>query len=429
MKKSFLLSLLLMFFFINSFGQTETKRVLFLGNSYTGVNNLPLLCSNLTEGTNKTLIYDSNTPGGYTLEQHATNSTSLDKIKQGNWDFVVLQEQSQIPTIDFYRYNSMYPGVKRLNDSIKKYNSCANVVMYMTWGRRHGGMQCDQEGIYCSPDFVDFSHMQDSLESAYCGIADTTLAYVAPVGIAWRNVLENTENILHSGDNSHPNFSGSYLAACVFYSVFWDESPVGLTYYGDLSDVLATYFQEIAEETVFSTSDSDWNLNIDKPTADFSFDILDNSVQFTNLSQSMSPADYTWYFDDGDISTEENPFHTYIENQIYTISLVTKYCSKKDSIAKEITINTTGFNDANINSKFAVFPNPVSNKLTVNSYNSSDNLKIELINSVGELMNIYNFKNKKEISISLNNIPAGLYFLKIIDLENNSQTVFKIIKK
>ena len=323
----------------------------------------------------------------------------------------------------------MYPGVKRLNDSIKKYNSCASVVMYMTWGRRYGGMQCDQENEHCSPDFVDFSHMQDSLESAYCGIADTILAYVAPVGVSWKSVIENTENILHSADDSHPNFSGSYLAACVFYSVFWNESPVGLIYTGDLSNVLSAYFQEIAEETVFEIPDSDWNLNIDKPIADFSFEIEDNFVQFTNISQSILPANYTWYFDDGEISFDENPSHIYTESQMYEVSLVAEYCSRKDSIAKGITINFSEFEESNTIPMFTVFPNPVANKLTVNSYNSCVNLRIELINTAGKLIEIYNFNNEKEMSILLSSLPAGFYLLKITDFENNNQLTLKIIKK
>ena len=38
----------------------------------------------------------SNTPGGQTLQGHTTNS--MGTINSGNWDVVVLQEQSQKPS-------------------------------------------------------------------------------------------------------------------------------------------------------------------------------------------------------------------------------------------------------------------------------------------------------------------------------------------
>ncbi len=64
---------------ITLFGQ-QTKRVLFLGNSYTYANNLPQLLADIASSTGKTLIFDINAPGGYYLGQHLTNSTSLAKI-------------------------------------------------------------------------------------------------------------------------------------------------------------------------------------------------------------------------------------------------------------------------------------------------------------------------------------------------------------
>ena len=44
----------------------NSKNILFLGNSYTEVNNLPLLVKNIANSTGKTINYDINTPGGYT---------------------------------------------------------------------------------------------------------------------------------------------------------------------------------------------------------------------------------------------------------------------------------------------------------------------------------------------------------------------------
>ena len=88
------ISILLLFTVFCFYGQ-ESKQVLFLGNSYTYVNDLPQLLVEVAASVGDNVIKDQNTPGGYTLEGHSTNVTSLNKIKQGTWDFVAIQEQSQ----------------------------------------------------------------------------------------------------------------------------------------------------------------------------------------------------------------------------------------------------------------------------------------------------------------------------------------------
>ena len=76
----------------------QQTRVLFLGNSYTAFNSLPSLTRLLALSLGDTIEVSSNTPGGYTFNGHSTDLTSMTLIQQGNWDYVVLQEQSQLPS-------------------------------------------------------------------------------------------------------------------------------------------------------------------------------------------------------------------------------------------------------------------------------------------------------------------------------------------
>ena len=67
------------------------------------------------------------------------------------------------------------------------------------------------------------------LNGAYLDIAKELGAEVAPVGIAWKMALNaDPPFVLHRSDKSHPNPTGTYLAACVFYATLLDKSPVGL---------------------------------------------------------------------------------------------------------------------------------------------------------------------------------------------------------
>ena len=287
--KRTIIVIILSFIFKTSTAQEEIK-VLWLGNSYTYVNNLPNIVNELSFGTDRKVTSETVCPGGFTLFQHAENQVSLDAIRKGDWDYVVLQEQSQLPSIDYYRHNAMRPAYQALYDTIILYNPEAKVIGYMTWGRQYGGRQCEDygDGIYCSADFVDFNHMQDTLSIAYCENAYSTDSYVSPVGDAWKESLLQNENIaLHSSDESHPNYYGSYLAACVFHAAFWNDTPIGA--YHDSSYIdrrKAAYFQTIAHDVFFNNLEK-WNFCSETDTTSIN-EIRSDNFEIINYPNNES---------------------------------------------------------------------------------------------------------------------------------------------
>lgn len=237
----------LIIFFIAVNGYSDTTRVLFIGNSYTYANNLPLIFSNLSASGNKNTVTDISAPGGYSFENHYSNPETISKIKMGNWNFVLLQEQSQMPVIPYYRFNFTYPYAILLDSIIKSYGQ--QTVFFVTWGREAGGEQCINS--YCSPVFINYYHMQDSLTASYRMIADSVNALTAPAGEAWR--IARTLNPLidlWDSDGSHPSLKGSYLAACLFYKKLFNQSPAGLVYTAGLSTQDALFLQNCADLTV-----------------------------------------------------------------------------------------------------------------------------------------------------------------------------------
>src|SRR4051812_21740267 len=75
--------------------------VLFIGNSYTYVNNMPGIVADIASSMGDTLIWEMEAQGGFTLGAHFVSpmSTAKAKIAAGGWDYVVLQEQSQVPAL------------------------------------------------------------------------------------------------------------------------------------------------------------------------------------------------------------------------------------------------------------------------------------------------------------------------------------------
>merc|ERR1719362_2854208 len=193
------------------------KNILFLGNSYTdgaGCSNaMDFFVQKLAEGAGFSATTDRSSPGGKTLQWHATNS--LDRIKNGDWDAVVLQDQSQRPSFGSgYVYNYILPDVRTLVQTMRETNVCTLPVFFQTWGKQNGDTQ------NCSPAPYDglctFEGVQDALTQAY-----NTMAYVAqpskvaPAGEAWRTYPNR--NSLFSIDGSHASCRGTFLAAATIF--------------------------------------------------------------------------------------------------------------------------------------------------------------------------------------------------------------------
>lgn len=223
--------------------RTRPCRVLFLGNSFTQVNDLPRLVAQLTEaGTEPVHFeYEMRAPGGETLQAHARSNEVAALLHGRSWEWVVLQEQSRVPAYEGpTRTAFMYPAARQL-DALAR--ACgARTVFYETWGYKKGD---PQQGPGDS-----FEAMQQRLVDGYATIARELSAAVAPVGPAWARAHAARPGLeLWGPDGMHPAPAGSYLAACVLYTVFHGHAPVGNPFHGGLSDADARFLQQVAADT------------------------------------------------------------------------------------------------------------------------------------------------------------------------------------
>jgi hypothetical protein len=89
--------------------------------------------------------------------------------------------------------------------------------------------------------------MQAAIDEGYTALSTLGNADVVPVGEAWDRALgRNPAPDLWQSDGSHPTVEGTYLAACVFYLVIFQRSPVGLGYHDGLPDQIAARDQQLA---------------------------------------------------------------------------------------------------------------------------------------------------------------------------------------
>jgi hypothetical protein len=213
--------ILSLFVYSATYGQSKTKKVLFLGNSYTYVNDLPKMIANIANSTGDSLIYDSNTPGGHSIGNHSLNTTSLSKIMLGKWDNVILQGQSYELATSTPEF-SPFPYARKLDSIIHLYNDCAETMFYMTWGRKNG----DPSSCPTIPFLCTYEKMDSIIHLNYMRMADSNDAVVSPVGAVWRHIRKNYPLIdLYQSDESHPSLAGTYAAACCFYTALYRKDP------------------------------------------------------------------------------------------------------------------------------------------------------------------------------------------------------------
>jgi len=321
----------------------ETKEVLFIGNSYTGFNQLGQIVADIALSNGDTLIFQTHTPGGNTMANHANNATALSLIASNDWDFVSLQAQSQEPSFPIGQVqNDVFPFAEILCDSIRSSNSCSVPLFFMTWGRENG----DQSNCANYPPLCPYEGMDSLLQARYLIMAEDNKAKVSPVAKVWRYIRENHPTIdLYNADGSHPSPTGSYAAACAFYTMIFQKDVTTATFNGSLSGTDAQTIKETAKLIVFDAL-TEFDFTALAPTADFTINVLNedgNEIEIENFSTNTSS--YLWDLGDGTESTVENiDLYTYPqpinENVTYTISLVAENCGLTDTLTSSITIDS-----------------------------------------------------------------------------------------
>lgn len=390
-------------FSVPGFGQ-QSKSVLFIGNSYTASNNLPLLISQMANSTGDNLRYSSQTPGGAQFTQHATNPLVISEISSRKWDHVVLQEQSQKPSFaPSYVASNVFPFAKLLCDTIRYFDSCTQPIFFMTWGRKNG----DAGNCPSAPWLCTYHGMDSALAMSYKTMANQNDAFVAPVGAAWNYIRINHPLIdLYSSDNSHPSIEGSFAAAATFYTVFFRKDPTLISFNSTLAPGDAQTIKQAVKSVVYDSL-SKWKIGEFDPLADFGYNNFGPSIVFSD--SSLLASSYTWSFGDGNSSTQQNPTHTYSASGVYSVQLVVTNCGLRDSIRKSIVVNVPSGVKENKNPSILIYPNPSKNGI------------LTIKTQVSSVLNVYTMQNKLVGTFTIqpgvnklesHTFSSGLYYLQ-----------------
>ena len=223
---------------------SPTLRVLFVGNSYTFVNDLPARLREIGEGMTPPVVIDVDaaTESGATLTTLYARPSVQEKLSSGHFTHVVIQEQS---TETLRAPAEFRRDVERFATAARQ--AGAQPVLYETWARRAG------DDIYARPwSGGSFAAMQDRLDAAYLAEAQTTHALLVPVGEIRRRASQDASPSglagieLYKPDGSHPTMAATYLAACVFFRALTGRAPDGGGHPAELSNDAARRLQALS---------------------------------------------------------------------------------------------------------------------------------------------------------------------------------------
>ncbi len=409
---------ILMLFCCGEMSAQQKKNVLFLGNSYTSVNNLPKMIADVSISAGDTLTYSSNTPGGCTLKQHCFNQ-SMEKICEGGWDAVVIQEQSQYPAFpDWQVEQDVFPYAKRLVDSVYAYSPCAEPLFYMTWGHKYG----DQFNAEAFPPLGTYEGMDSLLALRYRQMADSNDASLCPVGRVWHWLRDNHSEIeLYQNDNSHPSVAGSYAAACAFYTLIFKKDPLNITYIPSMSPTEADVIRMAVKQLVYDSLEV-----YQRPNPEVEA-IWSDTVKYMSESVEVNVANVdTIYIDWGDgsdsiFAAQENNLlqHKYSDTLAYQITLkASRHCM--DSTISWTFKATRDLNDSIDTTEpegvvdvrgmcFEIRPNPTTS--TVQITTDDRPMVVEIITTSGIVVRRLKMENQTE-TIDVSDIPSGIYMIR-----------------
>lgn len=404
-RKTLLLTWFLVLFVGSVFAQ-EHPRVLFIGNSYTQSNDLPQMVADIALSMGDTMTYTSNTPGSCTFEMHCHNQ-SMTLICEGGWDFVVMQEQSQLPafpmdSVELY----VFPFAQQLVDSVYAHNPCAEPMFYMTWGRKNG----DTEFGY--PPMDTYEGMDSLLYARYMQMGEDNDASVCPVGRVWHYLRDhNAEIELYMSDGSHPTLAGSYAAACAFYTMFFGRDPDSISHDAGLDENVARAIRSVAHEVVYDSLGK-WQRPM--PQAGFVVDSMDFlNVRFVSKAKLFQEQE--WLFGDGEtLQTNDTiVWHTYPNGGIYYVrQVVSRHCMA-DTAWRLVRVEApVGIVEENDLSMISISPNPADDEVKLHL---PEGMAVEVILYGIDGREIWRKEMKNPSNtIALHGVSSGPYVMKVV---------------
>ena len=222
----------------------DKKKVLVLGNSFSYYFNPMFMLKQIAYSQGHELKINAHLKGSQRFSNHLTLSMSQDYIKEGGYDYAIIQDQSTNPAKyakDPEANAVVMESCTSLVEQIRQYSPNCKIILVQTWA-------------FPASDFGGYGSYETFDEYLTIGtrqMAEAANVAIAPVGQAFAQTrADKSWSLYYSGDDKHPTRSSAYLEACVEYQVMFGEE-----FDSNVPDLLVNssrtaYFKTLAEDLI-----------------------------------------------------------------------------------------------------------------------------------------------------------------------------------
>lgn len=295
--------------------QSDSLNILFIGNSYTHMNDMPESFEKIALNSGKKVKVLRNTHSGFSFAKHSEREDMYEAIKKEKWDFVILQGYSREFIHDYNHIDSAtVPYLNKILDSIYTNSPLTNVLFYQTWGYDNGYHEKEETNSY--------EKMAMRIRDGYNYISNRYNLPVVPVGMTWRKAKSELKNIdLYAKDRAHPSKYGSYLIANTFYQAIFNDEPKETPIWKvkkkkakQITKLVREFVPTVREE--YHLDSTRYHIKIEDKTLKFSVDLPNiESVE--------------WDFGDRTSSLELSGMHVYAKYGVFTVQLKIRFTNGK----------------------------------------------------------------------------------------------------
>lgn len=185
-----------------SIGEFEAGDInlLFIGNSLTYYNDLPLLVKDEASLLGYDIGVKSYARGNYAIIDHWNDGEVQREIESGVFDYVIIQQgpSSQLLGREWLiEYGARYKALCEANET--------ELAFYMVWPS------------------LEYYDTFDGVIRNYSDAASINNSILCPVGRVWKDHFDATDDFsYYGGDGFHPSLKGSKVAAEVIVETLFD---------------------------------------------------------------------------------------------------------------------------------------------------------------------------------------------------------------
>ena len=237
----------------NAAAVTDTKKILFIGNSFTYYYGTSFMFKEIarTEGHQVNAVIG--VKGGQSFEEHLALDMSIDAIKQGGYDYAFLQDTSPNPAIYADKgTQAILDASNQINALTLTYSPSCQIIYERTWACPYGNYR--GYGNYDKLDYLLKTGIELLQQKVDCDVM------VSPVGLGFRVARGENINLLYT-DDRHQSRSGAYMKACINYLTLYKSRFTSAVSDCGVEATLAKRIREIAELVVFEGVEEVYNFD------------------------------------------------------------------------------------------------------------------------------------------------------------------------